>query len=145
MFIKGTIRLHYSTPSTGQESLGIGSTKEKPVTTMEVVKYLFKYVWPDVIFVYNRFSERHCHLLMMSFTFGQDNKEIKRRVVAAMTLLVSAKFLNAAVPFLFKFAVDSLNSHFDSPLHLNGDPQIVMLTSVTAILLGCELLVSIRL
>lgn len=75
--------------------------------------------------------------------FFQDNKEIKRRVMVAMGLLVSAKFLNAAVPFFFKFAVDNLNSQFDSPLHLDGDPQTIMLTSATAILLGCELLDSL--
>nr|CAG4647739.1 EOG090X02PU [Moina brachiata] len=109
--MKGTVRLHFGSPSTAQESLGI-STKETPVTTTQVVKYLFRYVWPD------------------------DNKEIKRRVMVAMGLLVSAKFLNAAVPFFFKFAVDNLNSQFDSPLHLDGDPQTIMLTSATAILLG---------
>lgn len=55
-----------------------------------------------------------------------------------MGLLVSAKFLNAGVPFLFKFAVDNLNAHLNSPLMLDGDPQTTILTSATAILLGCK-------
>lgn len=58
--------------------------------------------------------------------------------MVAMGLLVSAKFLNAGVPFLFKFAVDNLNAHLNSPLMLDGDPQTTILTSATAILLGCK-------
>ena len=55
-----------------------------------------------------------------------------------MGLLVSAKLLNVAVPFLFKYAVDNLNAHLDSPLHLSGDPQTAVLTTTFAILIGCK-------
>ncbi|EFX85894.1 ABC transporter [Daphnia pulex] len=82
-----------------------------PVSTPQLVKYLFRYIWP------------------------KDNWEIKRRVVLASGLLVSAKLLNVGVPFLFKHAVDLLNTHLDSPLHL-GDPQATITTTVFTILVG---------
>ncbi len=59
----------------------------------------------------------------------------------ASGLLVSAKLLNVGVPFLFKHAVDLLNTHLDSPLHL-GDPQATITTTVFTILVGCEYLSS---
>ena len=55
----------------------------------------------------------------------------------AMGLLVSAKLLNVGVPFLFKYAVDHLNTHLDSPLHLTGDAQTTILTTTFAVLIGC--------
>nr|CAG4641532.1 EOG090X02PU [Eurycercus lamellatus] len=94
-----------------RESIGIEGEK-KPVTSFQIGKYLFRYVWP------------------------KDNSEIKQRVVLAMGLLVSAKFLNVGVPFLFKYAVDHLNTHLDSPLHLSGDAQTTILTTSFAILIG---------
>jgi len=62
--------------------------------------------------------------------------------VLASGLLVSAKLLNVGVPFLFKHAVDLLNTHLDSPLHL-GDPQATITTTVFTILVACEYLSSI--
>lgn len=80
-----------------------------PVSGPQLVKYLFRYIWP------------------------KDNWEIKRRVVFASGLLVSAKLLNVGVPFLFKHAVDLLNTHLDSPLHM-GDPQATITTAVFTVL-----------
>ena len=54
-----------------------------------------------------------------------------------MSLLVTAKLSNVAVPFLFKYAVDDLNAVLDSPLHMN-DAQGTIVTSAFALLLGCE-------
>lgn len=61
---------------------------------------------------------------------------IKKRVVLAMGLLVSAKVLNVSVPFLFKFAVDYLNTNLDTPLHFD-DPQNTIFTVTAAMLVGC--------
>jgi hypothetical protein len=59
-------------------------------------------------------------------------------------LLVSAKLLNVGVPFLFKHAVDLLNTHLDSPLHL-GDPQTAIATTVFSVLVACEYLIAFTL
>ncbi|KAI9553461.1 ABC transporter [Daphnia sinensis] len=80
-----------------------------PVSGPQLVKYLIRYIWP------------------------KDNWEIKRRVLFASGLLVSAKLLNVGVPFLFKHAVDLLNTHLDSPLHM-GDPQATITTAVFTVL-----------
>lgn len=64
--------------------------------------------------------------------------EIRRRVVIASGLLVSAKLLNISVPFLFKYAVDYLNTALDSPLVLNGEPQMAVFATTSAILIGCK-------
>nr|CAG4643074.1 EOG090X02PU [Ilyocryptus agilis] len=95
-----------------RESVGV-DLKDEPITSLQVVKYLFGYVWP------------------------KDNNEIKRRVVTAMGLLVAAKFLNVAVPFLFKYAVDFLNASSDYPLDLaSASPQGTVAATTFAILMG---------
>lgn len=75
---------------------GPGSHSTKPTETTkilnkmsagQVVRKLFEFVWP------------------------KDNNAIKTRVVIAMGLLVAAKLLNVAVPFLFKHIVDFLNKN----------------------------------
>ena len=57
--------------------------------------------------------------------------------MVAMGLLISAKLLNVGVPFLFKYAIDHLNVHLDTPLHLS-DPQGAVLTTTLALLMGCK-------
>ncbi|CAI5462804.1 unnamed protein product [Closterium sp. Yama58-4] len=44
------------------------------------------------------------------YLWPKDNPDYRRRVAAALTLLVSAKLLNIQVPFLFKHAIDSLSA-----------------------------------
>ena len=61
-------------------------------------------------------------------------------MVIASGFLVSAKLLNISVPFLFKYAVDYLNTALDSPLVLNGDPQMTVFATTSAILIGCNYL-----
>jgi len=102
---------HQGSSSTPQEPVGISKNDTKEVSPAHVIKSMLKYVWP------------------------KDNIAIKLRVVVAMSLLVSAKLSNVAVPFLFKFAVDDLNGLLDSPLHMN-DAQSTILTSTFAVLLG---------
>nr|CAG4636011.1 EOG090X02PU [Eubosmina coregoni] len=85
---------------------------EKPITNLQLVKYVYRYIWP------------------------KDNPAIRRRVVFASGLLVSAKLLNISVPFLFKYAVDYLNTALDSSLALTGDPQVAVFTTTSAILIG---------
>nr|QST14982.1 ABCB7 protein [Diaphanosoma celebensis] len=101
---------HPGTPVLARESIGL-SEKEKNVSNLQVIRSMLKYVWP------------------------KDNPEIKKRVTLAMGLLVSAKLLNVGVPFLFKYAVDNLNAHMDSPLSM-ADPQSAALSATVALLLG---------
>ncbi|CAH3017583.1 unnamed protein product [Porites evermanni] len=84
----------------------------KGVNSLTILKRMLKHVWP------------------------KDRPDLKRRVVAAVTLLIGAKLLNVQVPFLFKYAVDFLN---------NLDPSTVAQTAggttftiLTALLLGSQ-------
>lgn len=60
----------------------------------------------------------------------------------AVSLLVGAKLLNVSVPFLFKYAVDNLNTKVvasggEAVLNFSSVPDTVLSTTV-AILVGCE-------
>jgi hypothetical protein len=61
--------------------------KINPMKSKEMIKKLLRFVWP------------------------KDNSKIKMRVVLSLSLLVGAKLLNLAVPFLFKEIVDFLNKN----------------------------------
>jgi len=70
---------------------------------------------------------------MVSYIWPKDDQDIRKRVVTAMGLLVSAKMINTSVPFIFSFAIDSLNS----AQHLSmGSPEAAVGTVVTTTLLG---------
>ena len=56
---------------------------------------------------------------MKNFIWPRGNKAIKARVLLALSLLVGAKFLNISVPFMFKEAVDKLNTVTGSHLNLS--------------------------
>nr|CAG4638312.1 EOG090X02PU [Cyclestheria hislopi] len=101
---------HPGTPILARESIGIAEN-EKPISSAQVLNSMFKYIWP------------------------KDKPEIRNRVIVAMSLLASAKLLNIGVPFLFKFAVDHLNTHLNSPLTL-ADPQSSVVTMAIALLIG---------
>lgn len=71
---------------------------------------------------------------MLKHVWPKDRPDLKKRVVAAVVLLVGAKLVNVQVPFLFKYAIDYLN---------DLDPSAVMQTTegtvftvLTALLLG---------
>lgn len=55
-----------------------------------------------------------------------------------MGLLVGAKALNVSVPFLFKYAVDTLNMSADGGILTLGSAPDTVLTYSIALLLGCE-------
>jgi len=89
-----------------EDALGKG---EKDVTGKDIIKAMISYIWP------------------------KDDQDIKKRVVTAMGLLVSAKMINTSVPFIFSFAIDSLNT----AQHLSmGSPEAAAGTLVTTTLLG---------
>merc|ERR1719369_2166895 len=62
-----------------------GLAEDKTVTGKEMIQVMLSYIWP------------------------KDDREVKARVVTAMGLLVSAKIINTSVPFIFSYAIDSLN------------------------------------
>ncbi|CAI7896309.1 unnamed protein product [Closterium sp. NIES-53] len=70
---------------TGEAVAGGGQGGEE-ASDMAILSTLAQYLWP------------------------KDNPDYRRRVAAALTLLVSAKLLNIQVPFLFKHAIDSLSA-----------------------------------
>ncbi|KAB0798460.1 hypothetical protein PPYR_09453 [Photinus pyralis] len=84
-------------------------TLAKEVTGREMVYAMSKYIWPA------------------------DDAKIRKRVVLAVELLISAKLMNIAVPFVFKYAVDALNS--EGILNMNT-PADTILTVSTSLLLG---------
>ena len=69
---------------------------------------------------------------MLSHVWPKEQPALKARVVGALTLLVGAKLLNVQVPFLFKYAVDTLNN---SPINVD-DPATATASLVTALILG---------
>jgi len=86
-----------------------GLTGDKEVTGKDMIKAMCSYIWP------------------------KDDGEVKTRVVAAMGLLVSAKMINTSVPFIFSFAIDTLNSA--NQLNL-ATPEAAVATLITSTLLG---------
>ncbi|KAK5646011.1 hypothetical protein RI129_004475 [Pyrocoelia pectoralis] len=70
---------------------------------------------------------------MLKYIWPADDKQIRKRVVLAVELLVAAKLLNISVPFIFKYAVDALNS--GGILNMNT-PADTVLTVSTSLLLG---------
>jgi len=70
---------------------------------------------------------------MAAYIWPKDNREVKTRVVAALALLVSSKVVNTSVPFIFKYAVDTLNTA--NTLNLDS-PETAVATLVTTTLIG---------
>ncbi|XP_071440585.1 iron-sulfur clusters transporter ABCB7, mitochondrial isoform X2 [Hetaerina americana] len=94
----------------------VGLPEEKKVTGMEMVKSMLSYIWP------------------------KDDPSIKNRVMLAVGLLVGAKLMNVAVPFIFKYTVDGLNAAMTSSeagpiLSMDSAPETVMAVA-TSLLLG---------
>jgi len=72
----------------------------------------------------------------------QDDPEIRKRVKVAVGLLVGAKILNVLVPFIFKYAVDTLNTHTavatgGAVMGLTTAPATVATAAMT-LLVGCK-------
>lgn len=66
---------------------------------------------------------------------------IRNRVKLAVGLLVGSKLLNVTVPFLFKFAVDDINTKMgttnEAILNFASASDTILSTAV-AILVGCK-------
>lgn len=76
---------------------------------------------------------------MLSYIWPKDDTMIRNRVKLAVGLLVGAKLLNVSVPFLFKFAVDDINTKMSTTneaiLNFSSASDTVLSTAV-AILIG---------
>lgn len=83
----------------------------KEVNSSKILKAMFTYVWP------------------------KDRPDLRARVVISLCLLAGAKMTNVTVPFMFKYAVDSLNQMSGHMLNLSDAPNTVA-TMATAILIG---------
>lgn len=79
-----------------------------------------------------------------NYCLVQDDSSIRNRVKVAVGLLIGAKVLNVSVPFLFKYAVDDLNTKVAAPgsdaiLNFSTAPDTIASTAV-ALLIGCRFL-----
>ncbi|XP_076661848.1 ATP binding cassette subfamily B member 7 isoform X1 [Halictus rubicundus] len=88
----------------------------EPVTASNMVKAMLRYIWPE------------------------DDPDIRKRVKLALGLLVSAKVLNVGVPFIFKYAIDTLNAQNitaggSAILSVETAPETVA-TVATSLLIG---------
>ncbi|KAM6151159.1 iron-sulfur clusters transporter ABCB7, mitochondrial [Rhynchocyon petersi] len=83
----------------------------KDVDTQKILKAMISYVWP------------------------KDRPDLRARVAISLGFLVGAKAMNIVVPFMFKYAVDSLNQMSGSILNLSEAPNTVA-TMATAVLIG---------
>ncbi|XP_067012941.2 iron-sulfur clusters transporter ABCB7, mitochondrial isoform X2 [Anabrus simplex] len=86
----------------------------KPVTSKDMLRGMMAYIWP------------------------KEDPDIRKRVCVAVGLLAAAKVVNVGVPFMFKYAVDYLNTHTPSGgelLTVSSAPDTVI-TYTVALLLG---------
>lgn len=73
---------------------------------------------------------------MLKYIWPSDDPLVRNRVKVAMGLLVGAKTLNVCVPFIFKYAIDYLNT--GNTLAMTTPPETIV-TVATSLLLGCKL------
>ncbi|XP_054937665.1 iron-sulfur clusters transporter ABCB7, mitochondrial isoform X2 [Physeter macrocephalus] len=83
----------------------------KDVDTQKIIKAMLSYVWP------------------------RDRPDLRARVAISLGFLGGAKAMNIMVPFMFKYAVDSLNQVSGNMLNLSDAPNTVA-TMATAVLIG---------
>uniref|UniRef100_A0A8B9YP33 Iron-sulfur clusters transporter ABCB7, mitochondrial n=1 Tax=Bos mutus grunniens TaxID=30521 RepID=A0A8B9YP33_BOSMU len=83
----------------------------KDVDTRKIIKAMLSYVWP------------------------KDRPDLRARVAISLGFLGGAKAMNIVVPFMFKYAVDSLNQMSGNMLNLSDAPNTVV-TMATAVLIG---------
>lgn len=101
----------------GTSSLNVNNDIEpakEEVTSQEMVKSMLTHIWP------------------------KDEPQIRNRVKVAMGLLIGAKLANVSVPFLFKYAVDELNTGLASNgavLDLANSTDAII-AATTSIILG---------
>lgn len=100
---------HPGVSSISRENIQL--TEKGPITGQEMIKAMLLYIWP------------------------KDDEAIRNRVSLAVGLLVGAKIMNVAVPFIFKYSVDYLN--VGNTLNMNSAPETIV-TVATSLLLGCK-------
>uniref|UniRef100_A0A2K6C4M0 ABC transmembrane type-1 domain-containing protein n=1 Tax=Macaca nemestrina TaxID=9545 RepID=A0A2K6C4M0_MACNE len=66
----------------------------------------------------------------------KDRPDLRARIAISLRFWGGAKAMNIMVPFMFKYAVDSLNQILGNLLNLNDAPNTVA-TMATAVLIGC--------
>lgn len=98
---------HPGIANLSRDELSVGV--KSPVTAQEMIQAMLQYIWPP------------------------DDKAIRKRVMLAVQLLIGAKLLNVAVPFIFKYGVDALNT--GGTLNMNT-PSDTVLTVATSLLIG---------
>uniref|UniRef100_A0A9L0TDB7 Iron-sulfur clusters transporter ABCB7, mitochondrial n=1 Tax=Equus caballus TaxID=9796 RepID=A0A9L0TDB7_HORSE len=72
---------------------------------------------------------------MLSYVWPKDRPDLRARVAISLGFLGGAKAMNIVVPFMFKYAVDSLNQMSGNMLNLSDAPNTVA-TMATAVLIG---------
>ena len=70
--------------------------------------------------------------VMIDYVWPKSNPGVRVRVAFALSLLIGAKLLNVAVPFLFKDIVDSLNKMTGTKLNVS-DPNHIIGTFIIAL------------
>jgi len=83
-----------------------------------------------------------CILITYIFLCIQDDPDIRKRVKIAVSLLVGAKVLNVFVPFIFKYAIDILNTYTTATtgsaiIGLTTAPMTIA-TAAISLLVGCK-------
>jgi ATP-binding cassette subfamily B (MDR/TAP) protein 7 len=81
-----------------------------------------------------KMSNREIFAKFYEFIWPKDNKAIKFRVIVALSLLIGAKLLNVAVPFVFKEIIDLLNSA--GLKDFGNSTKDKLLVSVIALVIG---------
>ncbi|XP_046745534.1 iron-sulfur clusters transporter ABCB7, mitochondrial [Diprion similis] len=105
---------HPGASSMSRDAISFGD--RPPVTSKDMIKGMLSYIWP------------------------KDDPAIKQRVQLALGLLVGAKVLNVTVPFIFKYAIDTLNTQMvavgGAPLLSMGTAPETVATVGTSLLIG---------
>ncbi|CAF3441818.1 unnamed protein product [Rotaria sp. Silwood1] len=78
-------------------------------------------------------STRYILKAMFDFIWPKTGKQVKIRVLIALSLLLLSKLLNISVPFMFKYLVDELNK--GRTLQVDST-QSAVISLVTALLIG---------
>ncbi|OAD61336.1 ATP-binding cassette sub-family B member 7, mitochondrial [Eufriesea mexicana] len=105
---------HPGVSSLSRESIDFQEGESVKATNM--IKAMLRYIWP------------------------KDDPEIRKRVKMAVGLLIGAKVLSVGVPFIFKYAIDTLNTQHiattgNAMLSMGSAPETVA-TVATSLLIG---------
>ncbi|XP_050335380.1 iron-sulfur clusters transporter ABCB7, mitochondrial isoform X2 [Bactrocera neohumeralis] len=114
------------TPTPGNKLLGGVLVKKVPKGGTDAGSALGKLDAPEV-------TSQDMLRAMMHYIWPKEDALVRKRVVISLSLLVGSKMLTVCVPFLFKAAVDTLNTM--NTLNMDTAPDTV-LSVATAMLLG---------